>query len=292
MSVLITTAGIAHWGELDAGTPDPPTNVFNTIILGQGNVSPLITDTSPLADAVSISAVTASPTLGGDGDPRNTGSDAAAYTWVFRLPGGATPIVASNVALATSSASGALAIHADEVTWTEPYRDNVIWFNLSAAGATMVTAFVDNPVEAARLRTSGPSANILHGGRGSQVMRPDHILTMVNRGEQVVLRARLYGLDDLELRPADVRSVTLTIYRRDAAAGVWTSHKKKALSRCLIELESQALSAKFPYRGGFNFEYVVSGRETQDGASRKFVYEVLLCDGSVQRITQEVRVTG
>lgn len=292
MTVLRTDAGATHYTQLVAQETGgaAPTQTFNTLMLGQGNVVPTVSDVSPLASAITVSALTVLP-VSDDTDPRNTGSGAAVYTWAFRVPGGATPVVASNVALGTT-ATTALAIHADEVVWTEPYRDTLIWLNLNSTGATLVTAFENNPVQAARLRATGSRADILHGGPGSQVMRPGYVYSTVYAGESVPLRARLYGQDDLELRSSDVKSVTVDIFKYDASRDVWVKESRRALSRCLIEVESQALSALFPYRGGFNFEYIHAGTLVRDGISRKLVYTILLCDASIRKITQEVRVRG
>lgn len=289
MPALITLEGIIHWSQLDAGQSLDHT--FNRLILDKGNASTSDTDTTDtLADQVSVSVLDVLPVRGAT-DPANTGSGPAIYTWSFRVSGGSTPVVASSVALTTGDPlPNPLAIHADDVVWTEPYRDLLVWFNLGAGSATMVTSFVYNPVEAARLRSSGQTANILHGGRGSQVMRPDHVYTTVNAGEQVVLRARLYGIDELPLRPTDVQSVTVVSQVEDAANGRWVDESRRALTRCMIEIVDQGLSAKFPYRGGFNFEYIHTGTLTRDGRSRRLLFDVLLWDGSKQRITQEVRV--
>lgn len=287
MTVQLTTAGATHWTELQAG--GALTNAFGALIFGRGNDVPAADDDeTDLARQVALSFTpTAQPVLG-DTDTRNTGRGPAIYTYAFTIPPQSTPLVLSNVALAVNppTCSGPLAIHAAEDVWSEPYRRTLIWLNLGQAAATLFTTFETDPVTAARIRGAGARADVLYGGPGSQVLRVGEVRGKIRRGDSATLTARLYGEDEQPLTDSDVVSVKQFVERYSGSS--WEPYRTIVLSGTITS--DLALSAAFPYRGGFNFQGRLNGYDTKDGLDRRVTYRIQLADGNTRELVHWVRV--
>ena len=287
-NALTTQTGEDLYATLiGGGTPTP---FYGTLILGRGNDEPTAGDrTTSINKRVPIGP-TASPVLD-DGDSRNPGRGAGVFTWTFDISAPSTPWLATNVALATNPLvdNEELAVHAADDVLGDPYRRVIVWVNLGNSESTIYHLNVVDPVQAAKLRSTGARSDVLYGGQGSTTLRIGEVYSEALAGESVPLRGRLYGEDGQAIIPGDVKRVTRRISVYDAGRNQWVATGTKAVDRCVFRLANSESSAVFPYRGGFNFSASTPGRETLAGKQLKVVYRLELCDGVAKVLTQPAR---
>ena len=291
MTTLLTTDGALHWAQLDAG--GSLSRTYGTLLFGRGNDEPLDGDT--VGDVNDIIALTPqSSPVRGDTNPLNTGRGVDVYTWTFNVPPQNEPWVASNVALATNNAvlSDPLAVHALQTVWSEPYRALVVFVNIGQSSATVVSAYQEDSVEAARLRSTGARADILFGGRGSQNLKVGQVYSQVSRGESVPIRGQIYNEVGQRLTADQVISVKRAVFSYNGATDQYSALATQVLDDCMVDCTRTESSALFPYRGGFNFKATLPGKFTRDGLDKLVRYELDLEDGNVRVLTQMVRVQG
>lgn len=290
MTTILTTAGSTHYTELQAG--GALTNTYGTLLFGRGNDAPVDGDTVAEVSDIIVLTPQSSPVLG-DTDIQNSGRAADIYTWTFNVPPQAEPWVASNVALATNNAALAdpLAVHALQTIWSEPYRALKVFINIGASAATVVSAYQEDAIEAARLRSTGARADILFGGFGSQVMKVGQVYTKVRAGESVPLRGQLYSESGLRLTADQIVAVKRTVEEYVPGKDLFTVQMTQLLDDCFVESSLNEASALFPYRGGFNFKAVLPGQYTRNGQDKRITYEIQLSDRNTRVIEQFVEVS-
>lgn len=291
MTTILTTAGELLFADLEAGNvPDPD---FGVLLFGRGNDTPADGDTVDDVSQLLLTSSSSQP-LKGDTDVRNQGRGAGIWTWAFEVPPQPQPWVASNVAMAPIGATGTdeLAVHALTTVWSEPYRSLIVWVNVSETEAVISSAYQEDAVEAARLRSVGARADILFGGFGSQVLKIGEVYSQVRAGESVTLRGQIYSDSGLRLTVDQVRHVTQTLWEVSDDGETFVQVFKRHMSDCMVERTTNEASALFPYRGGFNFYGSLPGRYTRNGRDKRVVYELLLTDGNTRVLRQNVRVHG
>ena len=286
---LRTPAGQTLFNELQSGSV--LSQLYTTLIVGQGLNTPASANTTASVTDRLPFQVTASPVQDA-ADSRNPGRGENVWTWAFEIAAPSTPWVASNFALASTPlvTATALAAHARTTIAADPYRRLLVWFNIGATGATLFHLHVTDPVEAAKLRSTGARADVLFGGAGSKSMRVGEVYSEVRQGESVPLRGRLYGEDGQPLIAADVRRIERKVSRYQPKTNEWTKGAFRLMAGCMLTRSTQESSALFPYQGGYNFDTSLEGRETDDGADLQVSYRLHLCDGNEKVLTQTVRV--
>ena len=291
MTTILTTAGSTHYTELQAG--GALTNTYGTLLFGRGNDAPVDGDTVAEVSDIIVLTPQASPVLG-DIDVQNSGRGADIYTWTFNIPPQTEPWVASNVALATNGAALAdpLAVHALQTIWSEPYRALKVFINIGASAATVVSAYQEDAIEAARLRSTGARADILFGGSGSQNLKVGQVYTQVRAGESVPLRGQLYSESGLRLTADQILGVRRVVEEYVPGSDSFKVQMTQLLDDCYVELSTNESSALFPYRGGFNFKATLPGQFTRSGQDKRIKYEIQLSDGNTRVLEQLVRVQG
>jgi len=284
MTTVLTTAGGAEWTALEAGTASS----YETLVLGRGNDTPGSSDT--VADITSqLKVVSGDAPVKNDPDARNPGRGAAVWTFTFRIPAMAVPIVASNLGLAPGSPESAddLAVSSQTTVWTDPYRVLLVYVNVGASAATVYTAYDVDPRSQAALRSYGARADVIIPGRGGQVMRIGQSHERIYAGEPVPFRARLYDDDGALVTPSQIASVEQTLETWLADRGSWDQIRRRQVQEAVCAPRGDA---RYGTRGSYNVDTRLDGRFTRDGDDKRVQYKVTFNDGTVRIFEQVVRV--
>ena len=293
MTVILTTAGSTYLADILAGTT--PANTFDAIELGQGLNVPAIGDTrASLTSKIGgslIQVATGYPILA-DADIRNEGRGASTYTWSFVYPEGAQ-LIASNF-IVTNYAAGApssgepVMVSANETLVKRADQVLTVFVNLSTAGATSVSAHVDDGTPLVEQLQNWRDQSIsLAGAPGAHPVSSGKVTSQVNEDERVWTAARILNGTGGVLTREDVVSVTLYALKRTGERE-WTRAYESPL---LLDVVTTAPVRTDPrWRGAQGYNFAHSWIPTPGWGSRKtrLEYHIELTSGESKTLVHEV----
>lgn len=295
--MVLTNAGVAHLTERAAGSS--LTNDFDALALGTGNDTPAVTDTlQEVTDRLSlfVRLDDGYPVLG-DTDYRNTGREAATYTWRFTREAG-EPWVASNVAVTNYSGgvptvTEPLLVHLKQ-TVAQRYDERlIIWVNAKTGETpTVVTATeqaLENRVQRVESFTARTRAVAAHPD-GSVVDR-DRVRSQAILGGTVWTAARHYGVDGAPLSPTQVERFWLYVAKHKASDGDWEAEKRSSIECYGHVFEAEQVGdARWLGEGGYNVAHIWSQPKGTTEGTYRLRYVLELCDGDRREWTNIVEV--
>ena len=300
MSSILTTAGLAHLAELEAG--GSLTNSFDGLVFGRGNDVPSVTDT---LSEVSVRQPFVLKLADGypkkdDTDSRNGGRGSSTWTWRFER-GAGEPFVASNAAV-TNYSGGALVegapllFHADEITAQRYDERLIVWVNAHASDGASIFTATEEALEGRVQRVVGFVARnrAISASPNGSVVSSTEVHTNPTPGQHVWTAADIVGIEGQQLQPSDVEDFTLRVERLQASTGQWLQIGSDDDLDCY-----RFVSAAYHYDdrrwnqvGGFNVAHAWEpARGTSEGTFR-LTYRMDLCDGDVREWKNVVEVRG
>lgn len=298
MAALLTTAGIAHLAELDAGWPTPVvTQSMDALTFGAGNDTPALADTQAAVtqNLGRLIRVEAGYPVLGDLDGRNTGRAIDRYTWKFVMAAGA-PFVASNVALTNWNGgvlAGAQAVGVHEkVTIAGRFDEQVIvWVNAKTGDTpTIVTAtepFVVNAQQ--RVHTWTARVRALRALPGGTLQYTHRAQATPPRGQGVWTAALLEGCKGQILQCGEVAAASLTERKWNAGVRTWTARKISLAVSQVVTSSPVEGDVRWP-GGTYNFAHAWAPQVAAAAeVTWELLYELRLTDGTFRRVEVEVR---
>jgi len=294
MTVVLTTAGSTYLTDIIVGSS--PANSFDALELGQGLNVPGTTDTrASLTNKIGGSLVQVAPgyPVLGDADIRNEGRGTSIYTWAFVYPEGSAQIIASNF-IVTNYAAGApgsaepVMVSANETLVKRADQVLTVFVNLSTAGATSVSAHVeDGEPLVEQLQTWRDQSITLAGAPGAHPVSSGKVTSKVNEAERVWTAARILNGMGGVLTREDVVSITLYGLKRTGERE-WTRAYESPILLDAITTAPVRTDPRWRGSQGYNFEH--SWIPTWDWGSRRtrLEYHIELTSGESKTIIHEI----
>ena len=300
MSSILTTAGLAHLAELEAG--GSLTNSFDGLVFGRGNDVPSVTDT---LSEVSVRQPFVLKLADGypkkdDTDSRNGGRGSSTWTWRFER-GAGEPFVASNAAV-TNYSGGALIegapllFHADEITAQRPDERLIVWVNAHASDGASIFTATEEALEGRVQRVVGYVARnrAISASPNGSVVSSTEVHVKAAPGQHVWIATDIPGLQGQQLQPADVKDLTLTVERLKASTGQWVEIGADDNLDCyrFVTAAYHYDDRRWNQVGGFNFAHSwIPTAGTREGTFR-LIYKMELCDEDIREWKAVVEVRG
>ena len=300
MTVILTSAGSAHLGELAAG--GSLTNAFDGLAFGAGNDAPTTADTLEEVTAregLPFLRIAAGYPKLGDTDSRNGGAAPDIWTWRFEREAG-TPFVASNVAITNyaggiPSATAPLFVHAWQ-TIAQRFDERLIVFvNASATSSPNVVTATESAMENRVQRVASFTARTraLQSAPSGAVVSDSTVRSRPQPGQSVWTAAHFFGPDARTLDPSHVEDARLTVEAFVASSQQWETHDIKRLD-CNEHVYPTLQRSDLRWRtdGGYNFAHTWRPKRGAAERTYRLTYELKLCDGDLRRVVNEVEIVG
>jgi len=296
MSALLTDpVGVTHIAQLVAGTPT--THAFDALELGQGNVTPAVTDTrTQLTSKIggSIVQVASGYPLLNDSDIRNDGRGATVYTWKFVYAEGTQALLASN-AIVTNYDAGAPSsgeeamVHADQVLTKRVDQELTVFINVSTANAATIVGHVDDGTPLTQQVATWRAQSIsLAGAPGATPVSNGIAQSKLTEGEQAWLGARVLSGEGGVLVRDDVAAVLLTALKRDRERE-WTVAQETVLDVYAV-MPAAPTRTDPRWRGsqGYNFAHAWLPPSGWGSRRTRLEYALTLLDGTTRTLVHEI----
>lgn len=298
MTVILTSAGSAHLGELAAG--GSLDNAFDGLVFGAGNDAPTIADTLEEVTAregLPFLRLAAGYPKKNDTDSRNGGAGVDIWTWRFEREAG-TPFVASNVAV-TNYAGGIptttepLLIHAWQ-TIAQRYDERlVVFLNVSSSSSPNVVTATETALQNRVQRVSSFTARVrsLQGAPGGSSVTSDTVRSRPQRGQGVWTAAWIWGPDSRTLDPWHVERFELLVEAFNPSSSTWEATDRKFLECGEHVFPSLQMSdPRYHADGGYNVSHFWLPPRGSKETTWRLTYTLRLCDGDVRWFRNEVEV--
>lgn len=303
MTTEITTTGLAHISERDAGDTTF-TYAFDGLFFGQGNDVPGQEDT--LAEIggtgnedllnVRLTLDSGYP-IKGDSDPDNPGAGDAIWTWRFTRVGG-EPFVASNVAICSYSGGepttdSPLLVHSRQVV-AQRYDEQIkVFVNASATTDPTVYVSASEYVENRTTRVESFTARTRASRTWPQGSAIDSTVSRCRPqpGQAVWTAAHQVGLNGQRLQVVDVEDFTLRVEEYRASTGQWTAVRTEYLDTAgHVFGAEQRYDQRWTAPGGYNVSHSWQPEVGETEGTFRLVYEMLLTDNDVRKWSTIVEV--
>jgi hypothetical protein len=294
MTVVLTTAGSAYLADILAGTS--PSNTFDALELGQGNNVPAIGDTrAALTSKIGGSLVQVAPgyPVLGDADIRNEGRGTSIYTWSFVYPEGiqaiASNFIVTNYAAGAPGSGEPVMVSASQALAKRSDQVMTVFVNLSTAGATSVSAHVeDGEPLVEQLQNWRDQSISLSGAPGAHPVSSGKVTSQVNEDERVWTAARILNGTGGVLTREDVVSITLYGLKRTGERE-WTRAYESPLSVADV-VPTAPVRTDARWRGVQGYNFAHSWIPDQGWGSRKtrLEYHLELTSGESKTLVHEV----